>query len=191
LAAQEDLTVGYGSEFRGVATLANIFQRHPNWTRMSRILTHGLEWPLEPINNECRLADVREALIFGNHKGASMKPDLLLQLMLKDVHFGYCLPLPLAKAEKIPGILIAPMNIQQQNTINEFGRIVPKDRQTHDQSFKWLSGTSVNSCVNTEELLPCLFGACIKQIMNWVVTARQLFPNVPILASKIDFKLAF
>jgi hypothetical protein len=95
------------------------------------------------------------------------------------------------KAEKIPGILIAPMNIQQQNTIDEFGRIVPKDRQTHDQSFKWSSGTSVNSHVKTEELLPCLLGACIKRIVNWVVTAHRLFPNVPILASKIDFKSAF
>ena len=191
LAAQKDSAVGYGSEFRVVATLSNIFQRHPNWTRMSRILTHGSEWPLAPINEECRLADVREALIFGNHKGALMKPDLLLQLMSKDVHFGYCLPLPLAKAEKIPGVLIAPMNIQQQNTINEFGRIIPKDRQTHNQSFKWSSGTSVNSRIKTEELLPCLFGACIKQIVNWVVTARRLFPNVPILASKTDFKSAF
>ncbi len=111
--------------------------------------------------------------------------------MLKDVHFGYCLPLPLAKTKKIPGILIAPMNIQQQITIDEFGRIVTKDRQTHDQSFKWSSGTFVNSRVKTEELLPCLFGACIKRIVNWVVTARRLFPNVPILASKIDFKSAF
>jgi hypothetical protein len=158
---------------------------------MSRILTHGLEWPLAPINKECRLADVWEALIFGNHKGVSTKPDLLLQLMSKDVHFGYCLRLPLAKAEKIPGILIAPMNIQQQNTINEFGRIIPKDRQTHDQSFKWSSGTFVNSRVKTEELLPCLFGACIKRIVNWAITARRLFPDVPILAFKINFKLAF
>ncbi len=110
--------MGYGLEFRDVATLANIFKCHPNWMRMSRILTHGLEWSLEPLDDDCRLADVREALIFGNHKGASMKPDLLLQLMSKAIHFGYCLPLPLAKAEKIPGILIAPMNIQQQNTIN-------------------------------------------------------------------------
>jgi hypothetical protein len=120
-----------------------------------------------------------------------MQPDLLQHLMLKDVHFGYCLPLPLAKAKKIPDILIAPMNIQQQNTIDEFGRIIPKDCQTHDQSFKWSSGTSVNSRVKTEELLPCMFGACIKWIVNWVVTTCQLFPNVPILASKIDFKSAF
>ena len=64
-----------------------------------------------------------------------MQPDLLLHLMSKDVHFGNCLPLTLAKAEKIPDILIAPMNIQQQNTIDKFGRIIPKDCQTHNQSF--------------------------------------------------------
>ncbi len=52
---------------------------------MSGILTHGSEWPLKPLDKKCRLADVREALIFGNHKGALMKPDHLLQLMSKDV----------------------------------------------------------------------------------------------------------
>jgi hypothetical protein len=191
LEAQQDSMVGYGSEFRDVGTLSKMFEHHPNWMRMSQIRTNGLEWPLKPLNKENRLADVREALSFGNHKGALMQPDILLQLMSKDVHFGYCPPLPLAKAEKIPDILIAPMNIQQQNTINEYGQIIPKDHQTHDQSFKWSLGTSVNSRVKTEELLLCMFGACIKRIVNWAVTARQLFPNVPILASMIDFKSAF
>jgi hypothetical protein len=172
LAAQQDLTVGYGLEVRDVKILSNIFQRHPDWTRMSRILTNGSEWPLKPLDKDSRMANIREALIFGNHKGASMQPDFLWHLMSKDVHFGYCLPLPLATAEKISDILIALMNIQQQNTINEFGRIIPKDRQTHDQSFKWSPGTSVNSRVKTEELIPCMFGACIKRIVNWVVTAR-------------------
>ena len=101
-----------------------------------------------------------------------MQLDLLLQLMSKDVHFGYCLPLPLTKVEKIPNILIAPMNIQQQNTINEYGWIISKDCQTHDQSFKWSSRTLVNSRVKTEELLPCMFGACIKRIVNWAIGAR-------------------
>jgi hypothetical protein len=120
-----------------------------------------------------------------------MQPDLLLHLMSKDVHFGYCPPLSLAKAKKIPDILIAPMNIQQQNTINEFGWIIPKDCQTHNQSFTWSSGTSVNSRIKTEELLPCMFGACIKRIVNWTITACRLFPNIPILASKINFKSTF
>jgi hypothetical protein len=36
-----------------------------------------------------------------------------------------------------------------------------------------------------------MIGACIKRIVNWAITARCLFPNVPILLSKIDFKSAF
>ena len=47
---------------------------------------------------------------------------------------------------------MAPMNIMAQNTIDEFGRVVSKDRLPHDQSWKWGSGTSVNSRVRKEFL---------------------------------------
>ena len=83
------------------------------------------------------------------------------------------------------------MNIQKQNTINEYGRIIEKDHLTHDQSYKWLSGTSVNSRAITDNLLPCMFGACIKRIVNWTISARRKFSKSPILASKFDFKSAF
>jgi hypothetical protein len=66
-------------------------------------------------------------------------------------------PYHLARHE-IPEILLTPMNIQKQNTTDELGRIVEKDCFTHDQSYKWLSGLSVNSQVNSEELLPFMFG---------------------------------
>jgi len=36
-----------------------------------------------------------------------------------------------------------------------------------------------------------MFGACIKQIVNWAITAQCKSPNVRILASKFDFKSAF
>ena len=88
---------------------------------MIEILQHGSKWPLEPLAEDKRQADVAEALAFGNHKGASLQPELLKKLVLKDVHYGYCLPLPLAKATKIPNIFIVPMNIQKQNTIDEYG----------------------------------------------------------------------
>ena len=97
---------------------------------MIEILRHGSKWPLESLDEDKRQADVAEALAFGNHKGALLQPELLKKLVSKDVQHGYCLPLPLAKATKIPSILIAPMNIQKQNTIDEHGQIVPKDRVT-------------------------------------------------------------
>ena len=171
LEAQRNLIVGYDLEFRDVDTLSKIFGRHPNWTRMSKNLENGSEWPLEPLDEKLRRNDVNAALAFGNHNGASLQPELLQKLVSKDVHFGYCLPLPLDKTRKTPGALLAPMNIQKQNTINEHGRIIKKDRLTHDQSYIWPSGTSNNSRVITEELLPCMFGACIKRIVNWAVSA--------------------
>jgi len=95
---------------------------------------------LEPLDEELRRNNVDTSLAFGNHKGASLQPNLLQKLVSKDVHFGYCLPLPLDKAQKIPGALLAPMNIQKQNTIDEYGRIIEKDRLTHDQSYKCCQG---------------------------------------------------
>ena len=84
------------------------------------------------------------------------------------------------------------MNIQAQNTINEFGQIIPKDRLTHDQSwiFQGGSNTSVNSRVIKEKLEPCRFGACIRRLVNWIVTARRMYQNRRIPISKIDFKSA-
>ena len=78
---------------------------------MSWTLTTELEWPLEPLNKEHRRENVDKALVFGNHKEESLQPKLLQQLVLKDSHSSYFLPLPLAKARKIPGILLTPMNI--------------------------------------------------------------------------------
>jgi hypothetical protein len=111
-----------------------------------------LEWPLDlkPLDKKRQSEEVNKALTFGNHKGASLQPKLFQKLVSRDVHFGNCLPLPLSKAQNIPGILIGPMNIQKQNTINELGWIVEKDCLTHNQSYKWLSSTSVNICINAE-----------------------------------------
>ena len=50
---------------------------------------------------------------------------------------GFGLPLPIHAIHQIPGALMAPMNIIRQNTIDETGRVVEKDRLTHDQSYRW------------------------------------------------------
>ena len=134
---------------------------------------------------------MEEAIAFENHKGAKRNPVLQRSLVEKDVTRGYGLVLPLKKVHKIPGLLLAPMNIMTQNTIDEHGRIIEKDRSTHDQSFKWGPGTSVNSRVDKEELLPCRFGACLRRLMNWAVAARRMFPGRRILSSKIDYRSAY
>ena len=120
-----------------------------------------------------------------------MKSDILKKLVSKDVKYGYSVPIHLTSVTKIPGLEMAPMNIMAQNTIDELGRVVPKDRLTHDQSWKWGSGTSVNSHVQRELLQECRYGFCIQRIINWAVAVRRKYLGQRILASKIDYKSAY
>jgi hypothetical protein len=133
------------------------------------ILLHGAKYPLEPLGEESRVKDLELALEFGNHR----------ELVNKDVIHGYGIVLPLNKMIKIPKVVMAPMNIAPQNTINEFGQIISKDRLTHDQSFlfKGGSGTSVNSRVIKEELPPCMFGSCVRRLINYIVALRFKYPD--------------
>ncbi len=108
-----------------------------------------------------------EALEFGNHKGTTTQPKLLLKLVSGDVKYGYALPPPLGKIFKILNVCMAPLNIQLQWTINNLGEIIKKDCLTHDQSFKWMkSGTSVNSRTDTDLLQQCKFGKCLLRLIN-------------------------
>ncbi len=180
------LTIGPRDGVLPPDVLCSIFGQHPLWNRMKDILKNGSKWPLEEISKEDRASDLQEALTFGNHKGASSKPDFLKKLISKDVKYGYSLPIPLDSVTKIKGLEMTPMNIMAQNTINEFGRVVPKDRLTHDKSWKWGSGTSVNSRVQKEFLQETRHGFCIRRIVNWAVAAQRQYPNQKILATKID-----
>ncbi len=193
LKQNKDSPLAYGSEFRPSAQLEPILRLHPNWPEFKRLIENGSDWPVADITEEQRKADVREALAFGNHKGAKANYNLLRTLIEDDVSHGYSLPLPLQKIHLLPGILLAPMNIVEQDTIDEHGNTIPKFRLTHDQSFKFENGsnTSLNSRLFREELHPCYFGWVIRRLVNWIVAARRKHPNRRIFATKVDFKSAY
>jgi len=191
LLAQSDSPLGYGLEFKPIDMFELIFRNHPSWSRMKQVLTHGPKWPLQPLDEDDRIKDVKEALVFGNHKGTVKQQDLLVKLVTDDVIRGFTLPLPLEKIAQIPGVLLAPLNIQVQNTINERGKIIPKNRLTHKRSWKWQSSTSVYSRADTDKLMPCYFGRTLQRLINWAVAARKLYPNKRILSTKLDVKAAY
>ena len=66
------------------------------------------------------------ALTFGTHKGVPTQPVLLKKLISKDVIHGNSLPVPLLSVKSIPGLVMAPMNIMVQNTINGIRQVIPK-----------------------------------------------------------------
>jgi len=158
---------------------------------MKKLLEEGSDWPLDEVSTSDREADLDDALNFGNHKGAESQPVLLRELIVKDITHGYALPIPLSAIKQLPGAILAPMNIQRQDTINAEGQIIDKDRLTHDQSYEWPRGKSVNKRVDKTELLECRFGHCLNRLINWAVAARRLFPDSPILSQKVDFKSAY
>ena len=146
---------------------------------------------MEELDENLRQQDLEEALTFGNHKGAQKHPMRLRELVEKDVTHGYGLPLPLHHIRTLPGVVLAPMNIALQNTIDEHGRIIDKERLTHDQSYEWGSRRSVNNRVNLSDFLPCMFGKALLRMVNWAIAARLKYPKQKIYATKIDFKSAF
>ncbi len=150
--AQKSLPVGYGSEFWPPQTLKKIFMNHPLWNRMESLLIEGSKWPLTELSKRDRIEDLNKALQFGNHNGASQKSELLKKLISEDIKFGYGLVFPRGKIRRLPNACLAPMNIMNQFTLNASREIVDKDRLTHDQSFKWQSGLSVNKQVIRENL---------------------------------------
>ena len=78
---------------------------------------------MEEPDLKSRKEDWQETFEFRNHKGATQKPELLKELVGKDSTHGYGSVLHLKKLKRIPGSLLAPMNIQKKNTIDEHGRI--------------------------------------------------------------------
>ena len=104
---------------------------------LSTSVERGSNWTLEDLKDVGCREELPEALTFRNHKGATSKPEVLRNLVQIDVKNAYGLVIPIKSLVDIPGALVAPMNIMCQNTIEENGNIIPKDRLTHDLSFKW------------------------------------------------------
>ena len=102
LQSQKGSPLDHGSDFMPPSELKQLFGRHPNWHRLEKILSNGSEWPLKKLSKNERISDLKEAILFGNHKGANNNQDMLRKLVEKDVNQGFRLVLPLDNIERIP-----------------------------------------------------------------------------------------
>ena len=99
--------MGYGLEFRKWEVLGPLLQNHPLWPHLENLLISGSQWQMAETPKEDRIANLYKALSFGNHKGASSQPELLMKLVSGNVIHGYAVPLPLGKIARLPGICMA------------------------------------------------------------------------------------
>jgi hypothetical protein len=72
-----------------------------------------------------------------------------------------------------------PLGIVEQDTINEYGKIIPKWQLMHDMSFDVMKSTyqSVNHQVICEELTPCHYGTAILCHIHFIVHLRLQNPT--------------
>ena len=72
------------------------------------------------------------------------------------------MPISLDTAKRIKDGWWAPLNIQEQWTIDEKGGKMMKKRLTHDQSFPGLSSNiAINDQLQVEKLEPLIYGICL------------------------------
>ena len=182
----------FGSEFRPVSDLQPILKHHPLWKRVKAILTQGCTVLLTPMDDKTEKEDMTLGLERGNHKGALNQPKELITLVQKDVTHGYALPVEKEAASKIEGGAWAPLNIQEQWSINEKGERIMKKRLTHDQSFPGLSSDqSINNRVDTDTLEPLIYGFMFMRVMHMIHVMRWAHPNIHILICKFDLASAY
>jgi hypothetical protein len=99
--------------------------------------------------------------------------------------------LPIDIIQEIPNGSIAPLGIQTQETINEFGDVVEKLCMTHDQTLPGPSSQSVNKRVLHNELPPKVYGITLTLILNYIANLHLHNSNSKILLSKFDFDMTY
>jgi hypothetical protein len=112
---------------------------------------------------------------------------------MKSITSGNYLCLLKLSLNCMPGIVVTPLGLAHQQTINECGEIVPKQQLTHDQSFNVIPGTkrSMNDRLQLDSLTFCCFGHALTHFLHIIVTFRTQFPEEPILLTKVDLKSAY
>jgi hypothetical protein len=181
----------FGSEFWSTAILAPLLGHHPQWYKIHSLLEDGCTFLADPLDEVDCLIQIEHALDFGNHKGALKHPVELHALLTEDVTHGFNLPVDLRLAHTILGLVLSPMNIARQNTIDETGRVIEKDRLTHDHSYNFFPQSSINSRCQLDLHEPCLFGKALSRIFHWIIHLRSRFPHNRILITKTDWKAAY
>ena len=182
----------YGSEFKSTKKLDYLLKRHPRWKKFRSILENGVNFDLEELEEDMRIADLIEAYKRGNHKSAKNMKEILSKALKKEVDQGWMMILPEECYNEVPGLILNPMGVATHLGVTDTGEFVPKNRVTHDLSFPGkISGSSVNSRVRTSSLEPCMFAHVFLRITHYIVALRQKYPDTRIWIRKEDFKSAF
>ena len=123
-----------------------------------------------------------------------MRPDKrkhVTKLMRTDVANGYAVPLTPRGVRSLKDAEVYPVGLQDQQTIDDKGNIIPKKRVTHDLSHNRKSGESVNQWVDMSQLKPAQYGHAMSRVLHLIHHIRRRHPGKRILCNKFDIDKAY
>jgi len=83
------------------------------------------------------------------------------------------------------------LGIAHQFSIDEEGNRIPKHRVTHDATFPSPPDDSLNNSRSLDkELLPCIYGQCLRRVLHGLIRLRKAYPKTKIYMSKYDLDTA-
>jgi LysM repeat protein len=190
---QPNTIISYGSEVRPIQQLEVLLHHHPNFTRFSHNMTHGISYPIKELDEDMRIRLLKQQLEKGNHKSTNNKEDKIhvTKAMETDVTRGFGLILTRTCVERIKQAEIYPLGLQHQMTINERGEHIPKKRVCHDLSNNRDQGYSINQRVIEERVPSVLFGYTFLRFLHMIHHIRFFNPNERILINKVDIEKAY
>jgi len=186
-------TISYGSELRPITQLEPLLHHHPTFQHFKSSHLNGIDYPIDEIDDAERKVILEATLERGNHKSSLSDEERphVTKLMKQDVELGYGIPLSINCIRNIPGAEVYPVGCQNQLTIDETGKVIPKKRVTHDLSHNRRQGKSVNQRVREEEVPEVKFGHAMLRFLHLIHHIRRHHPNQRILCNKIDVEKAY
>ena len=87
--------------------------------------------------------------------------------------------------------MVIPLGLQIQTAVNEKGEYAEKTRVTHDCSFQYSRGFSLNSSIDSDKIPVCRFGMALRRFLHQIHNARLRHPQKKIYIIKTDLDAAY
>ena len=192
---QAESTLAFGSEFRSIEQLRPLLRQHPGFDELAEILVTGMPYRYSTeITEEAREKEVLAMLVRGNHKSAQDEPEIVEQLLSKDVVHGFSMVIPVELVPLIPNAMVQPVGLAKQWTLDEQGKRKVKYRITQDLSYAETSKDepiSINSRIDMDQYPEMVYGWALPRIIHFIVALRLAWPLRTIFISKYDYSDAY
>ena len=129
----------------------------------------------------------------GNHKSATIPnhSKIVKETYSAETTKGWQVPVPLETLRKMKDVMVIPLGLQIQMAVNEKSEYAEKACVTHDCSYEYTSGFSLNSSIDDDKIPECRFGIALRRFLHQIHHARLKYPNKKIYIIKTDLDAAY